>query len=86
MLAFGVMYLMRSSEISLNCNSQNPVTKGANLWGRLATCGGLVTRLPAFANGRPATVANRRAGYHPAPPRGKPQTAYFAQSPEGERE
>jgi hypothetical protein len=47
--------------------SQNTVTKSAGLWGRLATCGGLVTRLPAFANGRPAPVGNRRAGYHPAP-------------------
>ena len=42
---------------------------GAGLWGRLATCGGLITRLPTFANGRPAPVANRRAGYHPAPQR-----------------
>src|ERR1039457_7445930 len=41
-----------------------------DLWGRLATCGGLVTRLPAFPNGRPAPVANRRAGYHPAPQSG----------------
>src|ERR1039457_4148764 len=27
-------------------------------WQQLATCGGLVTRLPAFANGRPAPVAS----------------------------
>src|ERR1035441_8469048 len=37
------------------------------LWGRLATCGGLATRLWTFAVGRQAPVANRRAGYHPAP-------------------
>src|ERR1017187_8743220 len=40
----------------------------AGLRGRLATCGGLVTRLPTFANGRRAPVATRCAGYHPAPP------------------
>ena len=38
---------------------------------RLATCGGLVTRLRTFADGRPAPVAGvpsgSRAGYHPAP-------------------
>src|ERR1035441_1923391 len=41
------------------------------LWGRLATCGGLATRLWTFAVGRPAPVAGvpsgSRAGYHPAP-------------------
>src|ERR1017187_544336 len=65
--------------------SQNTVTKSAGLWGRLATCGGLVPRLPAFANGRPAPVGNGRAGYHPAPPRPPGVTAlreapYFASS------
>jgi hypothetical protein len=30
--------------------SQNTVTEGAGLWGRLATCGGLVTRLRAPGN------------------------------------
>ena len=44
------------------------MTEAAGAWGRLATCGGLVTRLPTFANGRQAPVDNRRAGYHPAPP------------------
>ncbi|HEV3196397.1 MAG TPA: ABC transporter permease [Bryobacteraceae bacterium] len=39
----------------------------AVLWARLPTCGGLVTRLRRFAYGRLAPVANRRAGYHPAP-------------------
>src|ERR1017187_4977397 len=37
------------------------------MWGRLATCGGLVTRLLTFAYGRLAPVNNRRAGCHPAP-------------------
>ena len=37
------------------------MTEGAGLWG------GLATRLPAFADGRPAPVGNRRAGWHPAP-------------------
>src|ERR1035441_10398047 len=32
----------------------------AGLWGRLVTCGGLVTRLPMLANGRPS------AGCQPA--------------------
>src|ERR1019366_3480627 len=50
----------------------------AGLRGRLATCGGLVTRLPTFANGRPAPAANRRAGYHPAPPRPPGVTGFRA--------
>src|ERR1035438_5859447 len=37
------------------------------LWGRLATCGGLPPRPWTHANGGTAPVANRRAGYHPAP-------------------
>ena len=39
-----------------------PRLRLAAMRGRLATCSGLVTRLP-----RSAPVANRRAGYHPAP-------------------
>src|ERR1035438_3578015 len=35
----------------------------------MTSCGGLVTRLVAFATARGAPVANRRAGYQPAPPR-----------------
>src|ERR1035438_7249814 len=41
--------------------SQNTLAESAGLWGRLATCGGLITRLPPFANGRPGPAANRRA-------------------------
>ena len=38
------------------------------MWGRLAACGGLSTRLQTLPNtGRPAPVASRRAGCHPAP-------------------
>ena len=37
------------------------------LWGRLATCGGLITRPNTPYTGQQAPVDNRRAGYHPAP-------------------
>ena len=37
------------------------------LWGRLETCGGLLTRPKSPVNRPKAPVANRRAGYHPAP-------------------
>ena len=46
---------------------QKRVTEAADLWGRLATCGGLTTCLPKLAKTRrTAPVANRRAGFQPA--------------------
>jgi hypothetical protein len=38
------------------------VTQHVGLWGRLPTCGGLVTRLPTLAK-----RAIQRAAFHPAP-------------------
>jgi len=40
---------------------------GKKLWGRFATCGGLVNPPDRLYTGPPAPVENRRAGYNPAP-------------------
>jgi hypothetical protein len=50
------------TELLRHTLATHTATEVAELWG------GLVARLPTFADGRPAPVANRRAGYHPAPP------------------